>query len=135
MDQLLWEVLWEPLLLPRDVRQSFQVEGNEMEVIAKSDGFMAGGLVAVFMDGGDVDLRHLAVRPEAQRQGIGNALLHALIETAQEKDCRRIHTIARNNSATFFRKSGFNTAPGTPPTHPLFEKHGITFELLELLLH
>jgi N-acetylglutamate synthase-like GNAT family acetyltransferase len=79
-------------------------------------------------------LRHLAIAPEAQNSGAGRLLVVRLIEMVRHRGCRRLHTIARNTSKAFFRKVGFRTAPGFSPEHPVFKRHGITFELMEMVV-
>lgn len=128
---LLWEVLWEPLGLARNAREMFELDGERLEIVAKGRGRVLGALVAIWTSPGEMELRHLAVRPEAQAGGVGAGLVRALIATVGERGGGRIHTVARNTSAAFYRKLGFTTAPGVPPSHPAFAKHGIRFELLE----
>lgn len=132
LDKLLWEVLWKPLGLPRDVRQEFKVAGDAIEMIARWQGQIQGGLVAVWTGPGEVELRHLAVLPEAQGRGLGRELVSCLISRIKAKGCLRLHTIARHTSADFFRKMGFHQAPGAPPVHPDFQRQGITLELMEM---
>jgi N-acetylglutamate synthase-like GNAT family acetyltransferase len=131
LDELLWAVLWQPLGLPRDIRHTFSVEGEEFELLAQENGQVVGGLVAVWAGGTDIELRHLAVASHAQGHGIGRSLVTELYRIAKTRNCRRIHTIARNTSGEFFRTLGFQTAPGRAPEHPIFLEHGITFELIE----
>jgi N-acetylglutamate synthase-like GNAT family acetyltransferase len=128
---LLWEVLWKPLELPRDIGDSFKLDGEKIEFAATENGNMVGGLVANWTTPKEVELRHLAVRPGAANRRVGTRLVEALLQAVKVRGCTRVHTIARNTSAGFFRKLGFTTAPGTPPEHPHFKKHGISFELLE----
>ena len=128
---LLWEVLWKPLDLPKDIHESFKLDGESLELIARSEGVLVGGLVAIWTSERDIEIRHIAVKPECQKQGIGFQLIDALLERISNQGCVRLHAIARNTSAPFFRKLGFKTAPGNPPEHSLFKKHGIAFELLE----
>lgn len=89
------------------------------------------GLVGVWTSDCEVELRHLAVSADAQDQGAGRQLVAALFQVVLPKGCRRIHTIARNTSAGFFPQLGFRTITGNAPRHPIFENHGITFELME----
>lgn len=131
LDELLWSMLWKPLGLPRNIRQSFKIDGETIELIAKIEEQVVGGLVAVWTSKEEIELRHLAVVTEKQNQRIGQDLVVRLLEIAAFSRCRRIHTIARNTSVAFFRKLGFTTAPGIPPEHPVFQKHGISFELME----
>lgn len=131
LDTLLWEVLWEPLGFPRNARDMFKLDGERLEFVAKAGGDMLGGLVAIWTAPKEIELRHLAVRPEAQTRGIGSGLVRALVATVRRRGGGTIHTVARNTSAAFYRKLGFTTAPGVPPSFPAFAEHGITFELLE----
>lgn len=131
LDELLWIVLWQPLGLPRDVRSSFSLEGEELELLARENGQIVGGLVAIWTSDTEIELRHLAVASRAQGHGIGRSLVAELCRIATAKKCHRIHTIARNTSADFFRALGFRTASGQAPEHPVFSEHGITFELME----
>lgn len=131
LDKLLWVVLWQPLGLPRDIRHTFSLEGEEFELLAQENEQVVGGLVAVQTGGAEIELRHLAVASHAQAHGIGRCLVTKLYRIAKAKNCRRIHTIARNTSREFFRTLGFQTAPGQAPEHPIFLEHGITFELME----
>jgi len=134
LDELLWNVLWRPLGLSRNIRQELKVDGEAIELISKAGNTAAGCLVAVWTAPEELELRHLAVVPEAHNCGVGRLLVMRLIEIAKKRGCRRLHTIARNTSSTFFRKVGFRRASGAPPDHPVFRKHGITFELMEMVL-
>lgn len=46
LDQLLWDVLWKPLGLPRDIRQSFKLNNPQIDLVAVDNGVAIGGLVA-----------------------------------------------------------------------------------------
>ncbi|WP_031387210.1 GNAT family N-acetyltransferase [Desulfonatronum thiodismutans] len=132
LDELLWTALWKPLGLDRDVRGKFKAPGRETVIAAEMDGRIIGGLVAVWDDQGEVELRHLAVDADSRGRGVGTRLATTLLESARVQGCCRVHAIARNTSVPFFRKLGFGPAPGTAPQHPLFEQHGIRFELMEM---
>jgi len=134
LDRLLWRVLWQPLGLSRNVRRAFHIEGEELELVAKQDRRIIGGLVAVQSSDAGLELRHLAVAADAQHQGVGRALVSELVHIASVQGYHRIHTIARNTSTSFFRKVGFQIAVGKAPKHQTFIKHGITFELMEMLV-
>lgn len=134
VDELLWRVLWQPLGLPHEIRSNFHIDGEKLELAAKENGQVVGGLVAVWTSENEIELRHLAVNPSYQRKGIGQSLVAKLFSVASAKPFHRVHTIARNTSISFFRKLGFQTASGTPPEHPVFMKHCITFELMEKIV-
>ena len=128
LDVLLWEVLWQPLNLPCSTREAFSIEGELLELVAMADSQMLGGLVANWVSPIEVELRHLAVRPEAKGKDIGRKLVGKLISIASKRKCSTVSTIARSTSAGFFKELGFIHQPGKAPEHPVFKKHGITFE-------
>ncbi len=134
LDELLWCVLWQPLGLPRDIHRNFNIDGEKLELAAKEKELIVGGLVAICTAENEIELRHLAGASCHQRKGIGQRLVAELCRIASFKMCRRIHTIARNTSVDFFRKAEFRSAPGRPPEHPAFLKHGIIFELMEKIV-
>lgn len=132
LDSLLWEVLWRPVGLPRDIRQSFHLEGPCREFCVRSKKGIAAGIVVRRTSAEEVEICHIAVAPEMQRQGIGLDLVECVINMAREENCSCIRVIARNTSAGFFKKIGFSILPQTIPDHPAFKKQGITFLLMEM---
>jgi N-acetylglutamate synthase-like GNAT family acetyltransferase len=135
LDNLLWQVLWEPLSFPRNIREKFTMKGKPLEFTAKHESKLIGGLVAYRTAPAEVEIRHLAVLPEFQGKGAGGALVRHLLSYASENGCNRVYTIARNTSVDFFKKLGFTVnLQQKPPDHPAFTKHCITFSLLELFL-
>lgn len=132
LDSILWDVLWKPLDLPRNIRESFKLEGKSLELVAKSNGKVLGGLVANWTSPTEVELRHLVLKPEIHNQGIGSRMVKELIKIVSEEKCSRIHTIVRNSSVAFFKKLGFSLAEGEAPQHPVFLEHGITLELMKI---
>lgn len=134
LDEFFWRVLWQPLGLPRDIRAQFRVGGETKEFAVRRKGRLIGGLSANWTSPDDIELRHFAVHPEVQRQGIGSRLVATLREHATGLGGRRIHAIARNTSAEFFHQLGFQAVPGKPPEHPAFARHGITLATLEMPL-
>lgn len=134
VDELLWRVLWQPLGLPRNTRNKFSIDGKKIELAVKENGLVVGGLVAVWTAENDIELRHLAVDSSHQRKGIGHSLVTELFRIVSGKLCHRIHTIARNTSAEFFSGLGFRSVPGKTPEHPVFLKHGVTFQFMERIV-
>lgn len=102
LDELLWEVLWRPVGLPRNIRESFKLEGQSLELIAPGDSAILGGLVANWLSATEVQLRHIAVRPEFQGRGIGAMLVARLFSMLEGTGCSAIRTISRNTSVEFF---------------------------------
>ena len=123
LDLLLWKILWKPLSLPNNIRDRFKLAGETIELVAKSDRILVGGLVANWISPIDVEIRHIAVNPGSQRIGVGKGLVHALAEDISIRGCERITTIARNTSLNFFDKLGFNIIRENKPTdYPDFVK-------------
>jgi N-acetylglutamate synthase-like GNAT family acetyltransferase len=81
-----------------------------------------------------MEICHVAVRPDTQRKGLGRTLIRHIIHNARQEGRRRIQVTARNTSAGFFEKLGFETLPQAIPDHPDFKKHGISFQVMEVLL-
>jgi hypothetical protein len=131
LDHLLWDVLWRPLGLPRDFRESVKQGGPEYEVVARGCGRVIGGIVATRTSRSAVEIRHIAVLPEVQGQGVGSRLVASLAAVVYGEGCTRITTVARNTSAGFFARLGFTAVPDTVPPHPGFIGHGISFLRME----
>ena len=115
----------------RAISANIQLEGEKFELLAQENRQAVGGLVAVCTG---VPKLSSGIWPSLlsfQGRGIGRSLVTELYRIAKARNCRRIHTIARNTSGDFFRTLGFQTAPGQAPEHPFFLEHGITFELME----
>jgi GNAT superfamily N-acetyltransferase len=129
-DRLLWKILWKPIGLPRDFRDLIKFDGDILELVAKLDGKIIGGIVAGNLNNSNVEIRHIAIKQEFQNKGIGRSLVTSLFSIASALGCSRINTIARNTSKGFFKKLNFRKSSGTPPIHPDFRKHGISFELM-----
>ncbi|MBW2739611.1 MAG: GNAT family N-acetyltransferase [Deltaproteobacteria bacterium] len=75
---MLWEILWKPLSLPKNIRDSFKLTGETIELVAKSNRILVGGIVANWISPIDVEIRHIAINSGSQRIGVGKGLVHAL---------------------------------------------------------
>lgn len=131
LDVLLWETLWKPLNLPRDVRQSFKLDAPQIELIAINNGTIIGALVANWLSGNEIEIRHIAVRPGHQKRKVGKRIVETLTEYVRRDAPVRIQAFARNTSEGFFARLGFKLADEYL-SHPEFEKHGITFRKVYL---
>ncbi len=63
LDALLWGVLWKPLVLLRNIRESFKLAGECLELIARADDRLLSGLVANWTSPTEIQLRHLGLKP------------------------------------------------------------------------
>lgn len=77
---------------------------------AHHDDDMVGCVVLRWRDPDVAEVKRLYVRPDARGQGLGRALMDALIESAREMGCRRLllHTGTFNDGAlALYRDLGF----------------------------
>ncbi len=130
LDELLWEVLWKPLEFPRSIRESFRLDGPGIEVVAKLDEKIIGGVVANWLTPTEVAMRHIVVDPANQNKGVGSLLFEQLKIVVKSVGCKIIRGYARNTSLNFFLRQGFVSLPGKTADHPQFSKHGISFQQL-----
>ena len=130
LDQLLWDVLWKPLNLPRNVRNAYSLGRLEIELIAVSQNEAIGGLVANQLSENRFEIRHVAVRPEYQRQSVGRLLIQELTKRIRKRSVVWLQTYARNTSTGFFSRLGFRQE-GDLVEHKDFTKHGIRFQRME----
>jgi len=134
LDSILWEVLWKSLGFPRNIRDSFKLEIENIELVAKQGSDVIGGLVANWLSTNEVELRHIAVKPGFKGRTVGTALVKELIKMVKKRNCLSIQTYARNTSVGFFSKLGFALLPGKIFKHPEFSKHGISFQQMQYSL-
>jgi|WetSurMetagenome_2_1015567.scaffolds.fasta_scaffold04275_2 N-acetylglutamate synthase-like GNAT family acetyltransferase len=117
LDRLLWETLWEPIGLPRNIRESFALSGTTLSLTAKDEGVIIGGLVAVWTSAREIEIRHIAVDACRQKHGVGAQLIDSLLKT-----------IAQFRAASVFIPL---LVTHRPASFPRWDSH----ELRELLLN
>lgn len=130
LDELLWEVLWKPLDFPKNIRDSFRLDGPGIELVAKQDDKVIGGIVANWMTPTEVALRHIVVADGFQGAGIGRMMFEQLKIVVKSVGCKTIRGYSRNTSVNFFTSLGFEPISGKMAEHPHFAKHGISFQQL-----
>lgn len=88
--------------------------------VAERDGTIlgCGALHVLWEDLGEI--RTLAVHPDARGQGVGGALVCALIEQARQLGLRRIFVLTFEEG--FFARYGFRTIEGTPVSPEVYEE-------------
>ena len=126
-DRLLWDVLWRPVGLARDIRERFKLPGRETVFVAVDARGVVGAIVGQAVSDREMEIRHLAVAEDCQRKGVGSALVARLLDRCREMEVRTVCTHARNTSQAFFERQGFAAVPGEIFTHPDFARHGISF--------
>ena len=131
LDQLLWDVLWMPLGLLRNVRQSFSLCRPEIELIALDRSKVIGGLVANQVAESEFEIRHLAVHADYQGRSVGRLLIRELIKEISKSSVVWIQAYARNTSLGFFSRLGF-VPKGDFIEHKDFTQHGIKFQKMWL---
>jgi N-acetylglutamate synthase-like GNAT family acetyltransferase len=127
LSELLWDILWKPLGLPRNIGSSYKLNNPQIELIAIEDGVIIGGLVANRLSANLIEIRHIAVKPEFQNTSIGKELVTKLITSVEQSLVIKIQVFARNTSVDFFTKLNF-TPINEYLEHPDFSAHGIRFQ-------
>ncbi len=94
LDQLLWDVLWKPLNLPRHIRKSFELNKPEINLLAIDNEVIIGALVANWLSENEVEIRHIAINPDFQGSSAGRLLVEELFKLVQGKTPLTIHTYA-----------------------------------------
>jgi ribosomal protein S18 acetylase RimI-like enzyme len=107
LDRLLWTVLWKPLNLPRNIRDSYKLDTPQIDLIAVDNKAIVGGLVANWLSEKELDIHHIAVKPDHQENSIGSLLVKELFRLIKENVPLRIQSYARNTSLGFFTRLGF----------------------------
>jgi N-acetylglutamate synthase-like GNAT family acetyltransferase len=133
LDRLLWNVLWKPLNLPRHFRDSLKLDTPPIELIAVDENVIAGALVANWLSEKEIEIRHLAVKPEYQENSIGTLLVKELFALVREKVPLRIQTYVRNTSIGFFTKLGFKPS-GNRLDQPNFIRQGLWIQQMSTKL-
>jgi len=133
-DRLLWDVLWRPVGLARDIRKRFKLPGREIVLVAVDSQGVVGAIVGQQVSDEEMEIRHLAVAEDCQRKGVGSTLVARLLDRCRELGVRAVCTHARNTSQAFFERHGFAAIPGETLTHPDFARHGISFLKMRLCL-
>ena len=83
------------------------------------------GIISLFQTDSSFQFRKLAVLPEYQKMGIGNALLQRVEEFAESENGTVIWCNARVSAIGFYMKAGY------AHTGKLFSKNGFDYEILE----
>ncbi len=130
IEALLWDVLWKPLSFGKEIRNELRLESEEIILIANVENKTVGVLVVNVESDNVYEIRHIAVRNEYQKIGIGKKLIRRFEKDKIDEKRTIIRTISRNTSLPFFKKLGFRIVKDYPD-HPKFIKHGITFSLME----
>ncbi|MBS1520913.1 MAG: GNAT family N-acetyltransferase [Bacteroidetes bacterium] len=105
----------------------------EMELDEDQDGIHFGaftdnqlvGIISLFQTDKSFQFRKLAILPEYQKMGIGNALLQRVEEFAESEGGTVIWCNARVSAIGFYIKAGY------AHTGKLFSKNGFDYEILE----
>ncbi len=107
LDRLLWTVLWKPLNLPRNIRDSYKLDTPQIDLIAIDNKSVVGGLVANWLSEKEIEIHHIAVKSDYQENSIGSLLVEELFRMIKEQVPLRIQSYARNTSLGFFTRLGF----------------------------
>ena len=81
--------------------------------VAEIDGRLAG-MIALAAHGAEGELEDFMVEPDCQGQGVGRALMDALLAEARSLDLKRIGLDADPNAERIYRSLGFETVGESP---------------------
>ncbi|MCD4781323.1 MAG: GNAT family N-acetyltransferase [Candidatus Omnitrophica bacterium] len=126
VDELMWQILWEPLGLSKEIQNDFNLDGYEMILAIKDQDQFVGGLIAYQTSTDSYELRHIGIRQDYRACGLGTKMLVKLETIVRSQGIANLHAIARNASRPFFEKNGF-VSSGEYLDHPDFLEHEITF--------
>lgn len=101
------EVLRRPLGLQFSPEQLAEEYRHFHLAAFSADGLLIGYLNLTPLDAGLVQMRQVAVRPELQRAGIGQALVAASEELARREGFNEIMLHARDTAVPFYEKLGY----------------------------
>lgn len=85
-------------------------------------------VVSIFPKDDDFQFRKFAVAPEAQGQGVGEALLQYITNFAINEGGQRLWCNARVSAIGFYAKYGFRQTGTT------FNRNGFNYEIMEKLI-
>ena len=107
---------------PRLLRKAaVQLYEDVQEFVVAVDGDLVVGCGALHVLWEDLaEVRTVAVAPDAQRSGIGSAILRALLERAQTLGIRRVFCLTF--ATAFFASHGFVEIEGTPVEPAVYEE-------------
>ncbi|RZK42761.1 MAG: GNAT family N-acetyltransferase [Pedobacter sp.] len=86
------------------------------------------GVVSLFISEKTAQFRKLAVRPQAQHQGLGSQLMTHLIAFCKIQKLEMLWCNARTNATTFYENLGFYS------TEKTYSASGFDYVRMELLL-
>ncbi|MFC1998042.1 GNAT family N-acetyltransferase [Chloroflexota bacterium] len=127
LDQLLWDVLWQPLGFDRDVRREFNLDRPHIDLLGFDKGTLVGGLVVYYITDTEVEIRHIAVKGDMQGSAIGKRLVDSLVNLLSRKPVTKVNIYTRSTSEGFYARCGF-VPYGERFEHELFAKHGISIQ-------
>ncbi|WED21919.1 bifunctional GNAT family N-acetyltransferase/hotdog fold thioesterase [Vibrio sp. JC009] len=105
--QFRWQVLREPLQLPRgSERDEFDEMSHHRMIVDGRGRPMAAGRLYITPDN-EGQIRYMAVKGNKQNRGLGSLILVALESYARQEGVKRLVCNAREISAPFYKKHGF----------------------------
>ena len=112
VDDLRYEVLFEPFGVERDDGWADAVPGTHHVVAMAGERVVAYGCLLV--SGREGQVRQVSVAEDAQRKGIGSALMLDLERHARSLGLTYLHLHARVPAEGFYHSLGWSTRPGDP---------------------
>jgi len=102
-----WQVLRAPLSMDRGSEKD-SYEDSAFHLVAVCHNQIVGSARLRELSTELGSIAYVAVLPEFQNQGIGTKLIKKLIETATEKNLKRLRLRSRISALNFYQKLGFS---------------------------
>jgi GNAT superfamily N-acetyltransferase len=131
LKQFLWNIFGEPLGRSNGLGEKINVRGPSIELVARKNTKIVGGLIASWKSPVEVDVRMIGVDPSWQRNGIGSMLINQLKNVVKTVGCSAIRISASSNTIEFFRHQDFSELPGRVDEDTEISNHGVTFKQME----
>jgi predicted GNAT family N-acyltransferase len=104
-----------------------ELDQNAMHAIVKKEQQVIG-TARLIIENANARIGRMAIQKEYRRQGVGQKLLSALIQTAKEKGAQECILHAQTHAIAFYAKADFE------PNGPIFDEAGIPHVEMRLIL-
>jgi [ribosomal protein S18]-alanine N-acetyltransferase len=110
--ELFPEDAWPPEMFANELAEVAEATGSGRRryLVAVADATVTGYAGMLFSDGAEADVLTLAVDPGNWGQGIGTALLEALLDEAAQRKCAQVFLEVRKDNPraqSLYRRHGF----------------------------
>jgi N-acetylglutamate synthase-like GNAT family acetyltransferase len=131
LKQFLLNIFGEAPWLSKDISETINVRGPSIELVARKNAKIVGGLIASWKSPVEVDVRMIGVDLSWRRNGIGTTLIKQLKNVVKTVGCSAIRISASSNTVEFFRHQDFSELSGNAEEGAEISNLGDTFKQME----